>query len=97
MSPATITRLLREKALNLGFDLFGVVPVSRSKTIEIYRDWLNKGYAGTMEYLERHSELKEDPRNLLPETISMVALGCNYNTGNPSKESQEPSKARISR
>ena len=97
MSPATITRLLREKALNLGFDLFGVVPVSRSKTIEIYRAWLNKGYAGTMEYLERHSELKEDPRNLLPETISMVALGCNYNTGNPSKESQEPSKARISR
>jgi len=97
MSPATITRLLREKALNLGFDLFGVVPVSLSKTIEIYRDWLNKGYAGTMEYLERHSELKEDPRNLLPETISMVALGCNYNTGNPSKESQEPSKARISR
>ncbi len=97
MSPATITRLLREKALNLGFDLFGVVPVSRSKTIEIYRDWLNKRYAGTMEYLERHSELKEDPRNLLPETISMVALGCNYNTGNPSKESQEPSKARISR
>ena len=97
MSPTTITRLLREKALNLGFDLFGVVPVSRSKTIEIYRDWLKKGYAGTMEYLERHSELKEDPRNLLPETISMVALGCNYNTGNPSKESQEPSKARISR
>ena len=97
MSPATITRLLREKALNLGFDLFGVVPISRSKTIEIYRDWLKKGYAGTMEYLERHSELKEDPRNLLPETISMVALGCNYNTGKPSKESQEPSKARISR
>ena len=97
MSPATITRLLREKALNLGFDLFGVVPVSRSKTIEIYRDWLNKGYAGKMEYLERHSELKEDPRNLLPETMSMVALGCNYNTGNPSKESQKPSKARISR
>ena len=51
MSPTTLTRLLREKALALGFDLFGVVPVSRSETIEIYRDWLNKGYAGTMEYL----------------------------------------------
>ena len=62
MSPATLTRLLREKASVLGFDLFGVVPVSRSETIEIYRSWLKKGYAGTMEYLERHSELKEDPR-----------------------------------
>ena len=97
MSPATLTRLLREKASALGFDLFGVVPVSRSETIDIYKAWLNKGYAGTMEYLERHSELKEDPRNLLPETLSMVALGCNYNTENPSPETKDPSKARISR
>ena len=97
MSPATLSRLLREKASALGFDLFGVVPVSRSETIEIYRAWLKKGYAGTMEYLERHSELKEDPRNLLPQTLSMVALGCNYNTGNPSPETEDPSLARISR
>ena len=97
MSPATLTRLLREKASSLGFDLFGVVPVSRSETIEIYRAWLKKGYAGTMEYLERHSELKEDPRNLLPQTLSLVALGCNYNTGNPSPETEDPSLARISR
>jgi len=97
MSPATLTPLLREKASALGFDLFGVVPVSRSETIEIYKDWLKKGYAGTMEYLERHAELKEDPRNLLPETLSLVALGCNYNTGNTSPEIQDPSKARISR
>ena len=97
MSPATLKRLLREKASALGFDLFGVVPVSRSKTIEIYRAWLKKGYAGTMEYLERHSELKEAPRNLLPETLSLVALGFNYNTGNPSPETEDPSLARISR
>ena len=97
MSPATLTHLLREKASALGFDLFGVVPVSRSETIEIYRAWLKKGYAGTMEYLERHSELKEDPRNLLPQTLSLVALGCNYNTGNPSPETHAPSRARISR
>ena len=90
MSPTKLTHLVSEKSSALGFDLFGVVPISRSETIEIYRDWLNKGYAGTMEYLERHSELKEDPRNLLPETLSLVALGCNYNTGNPSPETQDP-------
>ena len=79
MSPATLTNLLHKKASALGFDLFGVVPVSRSKTIDIYKDWLQKGYAGTMEYLEQHAELKENPRNLLPETLSLIALGCNYN------------------
>jgi len=97
MSPATLSRLLREKASALGFDLFGVVPVSRSETIEIYRAWLKKGHAGTMEYLERHSELKEDPRNLLPQTLSLVALGYSYNTGYPSPETYAPSRARISR
>ena len=97
MSPEKTRRLLQEKASSLGFDLFGVVSVSRSETIEIYRSWLKKGYAGSMEYLERHSELKEDPRNLLPEALSLVALGCNYNTGNPSPKTQDPSKARISR
>jgi len=27
-----------------------------------------------MAYLERHAELKEDPRQLLPETMSLLAL-----------------------
>ena len=97
MIPEDLKRLLREKASALGFDLFGVAPVSRSETIGIYKAWLKKGYAGSMEYLEHHSDLKEDPRNLLPETLSLIALGCNYNTGNPSPESQDPSKARFSR
>ena len=29
--------------------------------------------------------------------MSLIALGCNYNTGNPSPESQDPSKACFSR
>ncbi|MBG56069.1 MAG: tRNA epoxyqueuosine(34) reductase QueG [Deltaproteobacteria bacterium] len=97
MSPATLTNLLHKKASALGFDLFGVVPVSRSKTIDIYKDWLQKGYAGTMEYLEQHAELKENPRNLLPETLSLIALGCNYNNYNQFQETQDASKARFSR
>ena len=73
MIPEDLKRLLREKASALGFDLFGVAPVSRSETIGIYKAWLKKGYAGSMEYLEHHSDLKEDPRNLLPETLSLVS------------------------
>ena len=97
MNASKITRLLREKASNLGFDLFGVINVSRSKTIDIYNNWLKKGYSGTMEYLERHSEIKEDPRNLLPDTLSLISLGCNYYTGDPSPETKDPSKAIFSR
>ncbi len=97
MSPSTLTQLLREKSTEIGFDLFGVISASRSETIDIYKAWLHKGYAGTMDYLERHSELKEDPRNLLPETMSLVALGFNYNTGEPPANNRDPSRGNISR
>ena len=97
MSPSSLTRLLREKANELGFDMVGAIPVSRSKTIDIYNAWLKKGYAGSMAYLERHAELKEDPRQLLPETMSLLALGFNYKTVDPSEQSQRPDIGCISR
>ena len=97
MSPSSLTSLLREKASELGFELVGAIPVSRSKTIDIYNAWLKKGYAGSMAYLERHAELKEDPRQLLPETMSLFALGFNYKTVDPPKKAQNPDIGCISR
>ena len=97
MRPSSLTRLLREKANELGFDLVGAIPVSRSTTIDIYNAWLKKGYAGSMAYLERHAELKEDPRQLLPETMSLLALGFNYKTVDPPEQAQNPDIGCISR
>ena len=97
MRPSSLTNLLQEKASELGFDLVGAIPVSRSKTIDIYNAWLKKGYAGSMAYLERHAELKEDPRKLLPETMSLLALGFNYKTLDPSEQVQNPDIGYISR
>ena len=97
MIPSSLTHLLRKKAKELGFDLVGAIPVSRSKTIDVYNSWLKKGYAGSMGYLERHAELKEDPRRLLPETMSLFALGFNYNTVDPSSQTQNPEIGCISR
>ena len=97
MIPSSLTHLLRKKAKELGFDLVGAIPVSRSKTIDVYNSWLKKGYAGSMRYLERHAELKEDPRRLLPETMSLFALGFNYYTVDPPSQIQNPEIGCISR
>ncbi|MBC8257653.1 MAG: tRNA epoxyqueuosine(34) reductase QueG [SAR324 cluster bacterium] len=97
MSTASLTRLLKQKAAELGFELVGAVPVSRSKSIDIYNAWLKKGYAGSMAYLERHAELKEDPRRLLPQTMTLLALGFNYNTVEPSFRINNPELGCISR
>ena len=97
MRTPTLTSLIRKKASELGFDLIGAIPVSRCKTIDIYNAWLKKGYAGSMDYLERHSGLKEDPRQLLPETISLLALGFNYCTVDPPALVHNPEIGCISR
>ena len=97
MGSPSITSLIKEKASELGFDLVGAIPVSRSKTIDIYNAWLKKGYAGSMAYLERHAELKADPRSLLPETMSLLALGFNYKTIEPSEQVNNPDIGCISR
>ena len=54
-----LTRLLREKASALGFDLFGVVPVSRSETIGIYRAWLEKAMPEQWNILNAIQSLKK--------------------------------------
>jgi len=96
MGHSSLNNLIQKKAIELGFELVGITSVSRSKTIDIYNAWLKKGYAGSMTYLKRHSELKEDPRQLLPSTKSLVALGLNYNTIENSSN-KSPEIGRISR
>jgi len=97
MHHLSIKSLIKKKATELGFEIVGVAPVSRSKTIKVYKDWLKKGYAGSMNYLHKHANLKEDPRNLLPQTVSLIALGYNYNTLDTPKKNNNPEIGRISR
>ena len=51
-----------------------------------------------MDYLERHVELKQDPRRLLPETQTLIALGIHYQTVDPDPvQSDNPALGRVSR
>lgn len=44
----------------------------------LYREWLDKDYAGQMEYLERHVPLKEDPTRLLAQARSAIVATFEY-------------------
>ncbi len=75
---ANLTRLIKQKALALGFDQAAIAPVGPSPDYERYIRWLKAGRAGEMAYLVRHSGLKSDPRGLLPEARSMVLVALNH-------------------
>jgi epoxyqueuosine reductase len=69
-----IENLIREA----GFEHFGYAPLTRPLTFHVYENWLNEGHHGEMEYLSRHSEMKADPKKLLPQAKSAIVVTHAY-------------------
>ena len=93
-----LTQQIKAQAQKLGFELVGIIPVKPSQTVDRYEQWLRDGYAGEMNYLEKHLPLKRDPRQILPDAQSIIALAINYYTIDPPKSlADDPSRGQISR
>lgn len=92
-SPAADTGDLKQVAFGLGFQSVGVCDATPAPHLSAYRSWLDKGYGGTMSYLERQFSLKSDPRGLLPNCQSIVAVALNYYQ----EAKRSPGQPRIAR
>jgi epoxyqueuosine reductase len=79
MTPADI----KQKARSLGFDLAGVAPLGPFPEAVFYPKWLENGYAGDMQYLERQKAAKMEPRSVLPGARSVIVCAMNYNGAQP--------------
>jgi len=94
----SLTKSIKEKAVEIGFDLVGVSPVGSFPENQFYKEWLAKGFAGEMKYMERESQKREDIKNVLPGAKSVISCGLNYNTDYPySTEETDKTKGWISR
>ena len=81
MASAADTAWITERAKELGFNLCGVVRVEAFPELAHFEEWLARGYAGEMKYLE-------DPRRRNPHLVeeklrSAIVCALNYNTGHP--------------
>src|SRR4051794_14723335 len=72
---------LKERAHALGFDLAGIAAATPADGFERLREWLERGFAGSMGYMRRHAEARRAPSSILPEVRSVVMLGLNYPGG----------------
>jgi epoxyqueuosine reductase len=79
----TITKSIKERAKEIGFDLVAVSPVRQFPENQFYKEWLTKGFAGQMHYLDRNSEKRADIKNVLPGAKSVICCAVNYNTDFP--------------
>lgn len=92
---AQLAESLRAEAERLGFALVGFTPAVEPTGFARLGEWLNAGYAGEMEYLERRKTAYSHPRHVLDGVRSLVLLGLDYNSQVPG--GNEPGKGRVSR
>lgn len=88
------TALIKVEAARLGFD---ACRIAKAEPLEEdarrLEAWLGAGHHGTMQYMERHFDLRIDPRKLVPGAKSVVTLLLNYF---PSAQ-QRPDAPRIAK
>jgi len=73
------TFLIKQKALELGFDSIGIAKADfLEEEAPSFEDWLKKGYHGNMKYMENHFDKRLDPRLLVPGAKTVISLSYNY-------------------
>jgi epoxyqueuosine reductase len=89
---------IKAKALELGFDLVGIAPAALHPESGYFLEWLGRGFAGEMRYLEREPARRMDASSLFPGAKSVISCAFNYNTPYPhSVESGGEGRGWVSR
>jgi epoxyqueuosine reductase len=78
-----IEESLKSRARALGFDLVGVARLGPAETAPMFEEWLARGFAGEMSYLERGAGKRADPRRVFDNVNSAVVVGMNYGGTEP--------------
>lgn len=89
---------VKAEAKAAGFDLCGVAPVASFPELGFLGEWLSRGYAGEMHYMQRTADRRADVRAIMPSARSVISLGVVYNTDRPySNQQSDPTHAAIAR
>lgn len=95
ITPSDKTLLIKELSTKYGFAQVGIAKADHlsdaARNLEL---WLNKGYNGTMSYMENHFDLRVDPRKLVPGARSVISFLYNYM---PEEEELSSTSHKIAR
>ncbi len=76
-----LAAFIKQRALEMGFDLAGIAPVGAWRDLEFSRQWVEQGRGGEMHYLANPK--RDDPRLVLPSVQSVICVGLIYNAPLP--------------
>ncbi|MET0243051.1 MAG: tRNA epoxyqueuosine(34) reductase QueG [Flavitalea sp.] len=88
---STNTALIRQWAMELGFDACGIARAEPlPEDARRLEKWLNQGMHGEMKYMENHFELRVDPTKLVPGAKSVITLLLNYYQSEKQQDNNAP-------
>ncbi len=75
----SLTEKIKNKALDLGFDLVGIASVDLIENEKNYLyNWLKIGHHASMKWMEKRKEERGNILKYYPEAKSVISLGVNY-------------------
>lgn len=84
----SLTRAIKQKALELGFNKIGIARVEELPEAKFLMEWLKKGFHGEMKYMKQSLEKRLNPQKLLPNAKSIICVAINYYTQDAKINSQ---------
>lgn len=94
-TPGFTVAALKEEAESLGFDAVGIAPVTTLPDYPHFLEWLEKGHAAGMSYLERHAKARENPASILEGVKSIIIVAMVY--GRPEPAVPTSTQGRVAR
>lgn len=75
--------LIRQRALELGFDACRFTTAAPPFSAKQFQDWLAQGNHGEMQWLERNAGKRVEPQMILPDAKSVIVLAASYYAEKP--------------
>lgn len=93
----SLTEDIKQKALELGFDLVGVTDTSpiSPEHIESISQWLKAGFAAQMNYMHRNLEKRTNPAELFANAQSVIVVALNYKPVDNSSSPTYPGQGKV--
>jgi len=74
-----IVKQIKEKGYHLGFLEVGICGAENlNEEEDLLKNWLDRGYQGSMNWMERTREIRGDPKHFFPEAKSIIIVADNY-------------------
>lgn len=69
---------IRDAGRQLGFASVGVARADAGTAVDGLKAWLAAGFHGEMDYMARHAELRANPAQMQPGTLTVISLAIDY-------------------